>query len=340
MPLPFRPACQPTSLGPLPHTDPNAAWDLIQRYTPGLPALPLLANEGEALTLLGADGFAGVSVNNVEARLDRAAVAQGLTPLYAAYLRGTTSGQAIDLAALPQLQPSEQVKFRRSRMLFGLVLGPVSLALSLIDEGAEPVLNDAELLDALAKHVFLRRRWLVQMLERIGKPVAVWVYEPYLNAILSPFSPLPASELLNAVDQVISYGMLRALWLPDVATLVALDDTLPLDLLGLPLPPLSEAAAAGPILMRCLAAKTTLAWGIVPVTSEGLRGATVGRLAARFEAWLRALETVGLPPTDVVAASLIMPEDTLAYLEPVEAERSLALTTELASLIRQSYGVE
>ncbi len=301
--------------------------------------MPLIAGEGDALALLGIEGFARVDTSGSEVVLDRAMALRNLDTLYAGYLRGASPAQAIELSGLPRIIPAEQARFRRSHALMGLVLGPVSLALTLVDEQAEPVVNDGELLDGLSKHLFLRRLWLHKTLERIGRPAVVWVYEPYLHILSSAFRPLAAEDLVTATDQTLGQGPPRALWLPDLATALAMPE-LQVDLLALPLPAPEFAAVAGPWVERMLTRKTALGWGIVPVTAEGLRSATAGRLAARFAAWLHALEAVGIPPQPVLAASLIMPEDTLAFLEPAEAEQALALTAELSSLVRQSYGVE
>lgn len=310
------------------------------RHMGSLPALPLLASEGETLAVIGAEGFEGVAVSNGEIVLDRRAAKAALGGLYAAYLRGSSPTQNVTLNAMPRLLPAEQTTFRRARALCGLVIGPVSLTLTVVDEQAEPILNDAELLDALAKHLFLRRAWLHTVLQRMGRPVLVWVYEPYLSVSASPFTPLRIDELVSAVDQTLGYAMPRALWLPDASTAARLTKYLALDVIGLPLPEPSQAALLKDWLAQQLATKTVLAWGIVPVTSEGLRTTSAGRLAARFEAWLQALQALGLPHKDVLTTSLIMPEDTLAYLDIAEAERALMLTAELSSLIRQSYGVD
>lgn len=341
MPLPFRPICQPTHLGPLPHAEATAAWDVVQRYTGTLPALPLLVSEGESLAVLGAEGFEGVAVSNGDVTLDRRAAKEALGTLYSAYLRGSGARQAIEVAAVGRLLHAEQGTFRQARALCGLLIGPVSLTLTLIDEQADPILNDDELVDALSKHLFLRRLWLHKLLERSAKPALVWMYEPYLGIAMSPFGPLGIDELTNAIDQALGDGsMLRALWLPDALTAARLSDRLRLDAIGLPLPEPGQAGQLKDWLSQQLAAKTALAWGIVPVTSDGLRSVTAGRLAARFEAWLQALQALAIPIGDVLAASLIMPEDTLAYLDTAEAERALMLTAELSSLIRQSHGVD
>lgn len=343
MPLPFRPSCQPTSLGPLPHAQPATAWHAIMDATPQLPALPLLVAEGETPFWVAAESFMGAAVLDDATVVDRYAAARGLDTMYAQYLRGVALPPSSELVAMPRLLPSEQAMFRRSIALFGLALGPVSMALSLVDEQLVPVLNDAELLDACAKYVYMRRLWLRTMLERMGKPAIIWVYEPYMAAATSPFSPLPPSVLIDAVDQALGLGSTRALWVPDIGSCVALDG-LRLDLLGLPSPHAetanTEAAVLAPVLARLLAERTTIGWGIVPVTAEGLDGATVGRLAARFEVWLAALEEAGIDRTTVLRQTLVMPEETLAFVDAPGAERALSLTAELASLIRQSYGVE
>lgn len=339
MSLPFRPKCQPLQLGPLPYSDVTAAWNAVLQYTPELPALPLLTREGETPAALAAEGFAGININQAAVTIDRAAALRGLDALYADYLRGTTTRQALELAALPRLVHIEGA-LRRVQALFGLVLGPISLAQLIVDEQAAPIINDDELLDGLAKHLFLRRLWLKSMLERAGKTAVVWVYEPYLNVVSSAFSSQPTAAIMGALDQTLGHEQPRALWLAQAETVLALPEQWPLDFLGLPLPQPEQVELIGPRIAELIAQKCSLAWGIVPATVEGLHSATAGRLAARFESWLRALEALDVPRADVLRSSVIMPEDSLAYLERADAERALALTTELSSLIRQSYGLD
>jgi hypothetical protein len=340
MALPFRPNCQPTSLGPLPHTDASSAWDVVLRHTPGLPALPLVVNRGADLARWSIEGFGGVSKDGDQLTIDRTVALRCLDSVYADYLRGTTVASAGDLVALPRHNSPEQTPFRRTQTVLGLVLGPVSLAMMLIDDRGEPVVGHTELLDGLAKHVYLRRQVLHKTLERSGKPVLVWVYEPYLTIARSPFASLSAEELHAAADQTLGNGVPRALWVSDLPTALHLPETLYVDLVAMPLPVTELASIAAPWLKLLLERKAAVGWGVVPVTAEGLRSATVGRLAARFSTWLQALEAEGVPTDQLLASSLVMPEDTLMYLEPAEAERALALTAELSSLIQQSYGVD
>lgn len=340
MPVPFRPRCQPTSLGPLPHTSVTAAWDAVLKHTPSIPALPLIAGECDALPLLAVEGFAGVEVRDWETVVDRATSINAFDRLYANYLQGPAHAQRIELAAADRLLNADPSLLRRSRAVASMIVGPITLALTVVDDQAVPLINDAELLDGLSKHLFLRRLWLQRLLERGSKSVMVWLYEPYLSRSTWPFSPLGVDAIVSAVDQALGNDGARAVWLPDAQTAQAITAELRVDALAFPLPSPEQAAALAPFVARLVADKTALGWGIVPVTSEGVASATVGRLAGRFEHWLDALERAGLERAAVLAASLIMPEDTLAYLDPAEAERALALTAELSSLIQQSYGVD
>lgn len=340
MPLPFRPLCLPTHLGPLPHSAAQAAWEAVLHATPLLPALPILNGAGESLAGMSIENFAGVTAEDTAIVADRVEARRGLDALYAGYLRGTALTQAVDLACMPRLLPSEQTLFRRARALWALVLGPISLALTAVDEQRTPLLGDSELLDAIAKHLFLRRHWLHTTLGRMGKPTIAWIYEPYFEIMDSPFCPLPAEELLDAIDQALGQSMPRALWTPSTAAAMRALPRLNLDVIGLPLPSPEDAAQLAPLLKQALSRRTTIGWGVVPVTEEGLRATSAGRLAARFEAWLRALDAAGLPNNDLVIWSMIMPDDVLAYLDQPGAEQALTLTAQLSSLIQQSYGVE
>jgi hypothetical protein len=339
MPLPFQPNCQPTSLGLLPHTDVERAWSVMLNHVPAIPSVPMPVGPGESLAGIGVQGFAGVD-GAAGMVLDREAALRGLDALYAAYLRGAADTRALELAALSFLQRSEQPWLRRCRAVFGTLIGPISLALMLADQQGVPLAADPVLLDALAQHLFLRQLWLHQTLRRIGKPVVVWMYEPFGAALQSAYLPGTPATFYAALDQALGNETPRALWLSDIVSAGGLFETVPIDLLGVPLPPAATAAEVAGHISQLIATRRGIAWGIVPATAAGVRSTSVGRLAARFEEWSQALEGYGISATDLAAASLVMSEDTLMYLEPAEAEHALALTAELASVLQQSFGID
>jgi hypothetical protein len=339
MPLPFQPKCRPTILGPLPYARVSDAWSIVLKYMPMLPAVPIPIGANESLAAIGARGFDGIN-DETSMVYDREKALRGLDGLYAAYLRGSAATRAIDIAALSYLQRSEQPLLKGCRAVFGNLVGPISLALLLADEEGIPLANEPLLLDGLSQHLFLRQLWMHQVLQRTGKPAVVWLYEPFAAVLRSPYLPGTPANFYAALDQALGNKMPRAVWLSDVEVAMMLSGTIAIDLIGMPLPQPEAAAQAAAMVSQMIVERRGIGWGIVPVTPDAIHATTVGRLAARFEEWSQALAAVGVPPDDLASVSLVMPEDTLQYLEPADAERVLVLTSELASVLQQSYGVE
>ena len=340
MPLPFRPNCLPAALGALPHSTPRAAWDACVRHLPVILPLPLLAADGEDPAILAAQGFGGATIARDQLLLRRTVALEELDDLYVAYLRNDAATRALDLAALDEWVLRE-AQIKRAEAVGTLLMGPISLALRLVDEDSLPALMDRVLVDALAKHVHLRLQWQQGAVGRSVRTPVHWLYEPYLDIVGSPFAPLdwPAArqlleETFGATDGV------RAVWVGEATDVPALIESTTIEVVGLPLPLPNVVEAWAPALQSFIERRGAIGWGIVPQTVEGLAHARVGRLAARFGAVLRALEDAGLPTADVVAASLIMPEDTLGRLYPSEAEAALAMVGQLSGLLRHSYDLD
>lgn len=340
MPVAFRPGCLPSALGVLPHTTPEAAWDVVVRHLPALPALPLLAAEGEDPATIAADGFGGAMIMPEELHFDRSAVTTALDDLYLAYLQNDVASRALSLVGLESWGQYQPV-LKRAEALSMVVMGPISLALRLVDDSGRTALTDVVVVDALAKHLYLRLRWQQSVVGRVAQAGLYWLYEPYLNIVGSPFCPIDWPGARQLLEE--TFGALdgaRAVWAGESTDIAALIDGASVEVIGLPLPLPNLVAGWAAALGKFIRRHGAIAWGIVPNTVEGLAHARVGQLAARFNAVLQALDAAGLPAADVVNASMIMPEDTLGHLYPSEAEAALALTGQLAGLLRHSYGLD
>ena len=344
MALPFRPNCLPAALGVLPHTTARAAWDVCVRYVPAMLPLPLLTRAGEDPALLTADGFGGATIALDQLRFDRTAAAAALDDLYLAYLRNRWETRALSLEALDDWGQRE-AQVRRAEVVSTVLMGPISMALRLVDDEGLPALDDEVAVDALAKHLSLRLQWQQRTLGRSAKVLLHWLYEPYLDVIGSPFSPLDWPAVCRLLDEAFGFvqrapGGVSGLWVSMATDLPRLLEGTTVGVVGLSLPLPNVVDAWAPALQDFIRRKGVIGWGLVPQTGEGLANARVGRLAARFTATLRALEAAGVPTAEVVAASLIMPEDTLGDLDPGEADAALAMTHQVAGLLRHAYGLD
>ena len=340
MPLPFRPNCLPTALGPLPHRTAHAAWDLCLRYVPAALPLPLLVHDGEDPAALAADGFGGATIAMDHLRFDPAAAVESFDDLYLAYLKNQIGTRALELHALDEWAQRE-AQIRRAQLVSTVLMGPISLALRLVDDDGLPALINGTTVDALSKHLYLRLQWQHATLRSNAQTLLQWLYEPYLDVVGSPFSPVGWAEAHQLLEETFGpRSGVRGVWVSETTDLPALLDGSTVEVVGLPLPLPNVAESWLPALQDFIRRRGAIGWGIVPQTTEGLAHATIGRLSARFAAVLQALEEGGLPTAEVVGASLIMPEDTLGNLEPAEAEAALAMTSRLSGMLRHSYGLD
>lgn len=338
--MPFRPNCLPAALGSLPHPTAREAWETCLRHVPAVLPLPLLATDGEDPATLAADGFGGATITLDQLHFDRAAAFEALDDLYLAYLQNQWMTRALDLAALDEWGVRES-QIRRAGAVCTLLMGPISLALRLVDDDGRPALVDDVMVDALSKHLYLRLQWLQTMLGRSARVVLHWLYEPYFDTVGTPFSPVDWPVARHVVQETFGSGSgARGLWVGGATDVPALLESAAVEVLGVPLPPPTTAAGWAEALQVFIGRGGVIGWGIVPQTVEGLAAARVGRLASRFGEVLRVLEDAGLRTADVVGASLIMPEDVLGRLAPSEADAVLAVTGQLSGVLRHTYGLD
>lgn len=340
MPLSFRPNCLPSALGVLPHTSARAAWDAVLSSTPVILPLPMLAPEGEDPMALAIDGLAGTTIAMEQHRFNRDVMHAAIDNLFVAYLQDRWTTRALSLRALDEV-PQREAQIRRAEVLAPLVMGPISTGLRLIDGDGVPALSDDKSVDAIAKHLHLRLTWLQAVLGRNTRQMLYWLYEPYMEVVGSPFIALDWAQVRMLLDE--TFGTIRgvrAVWVGVTTDLVQLLEGTTVEVVGLALPLPNAVEGLAPVLRDFIRRKGVIGWGLIPHTAEGLAHAKVGRLAARFTELLQVLEGAGLPAAELVAASLIMPEDILINLQPAEAEAALALTNQVAGLLRHSYSLD
>lgn len=340
MPLPFRPNCLPATLGPLPHRTARLAWDACLRYLPAVLPLPLLTDSGEDPLRVTVQGFGGVTITRDQLQFDHEAAVKAYDELYLAYLQDQTATRAINLGAFTEWTARES-HIKRADAMCTTMMGPISAALRLVDADGVPALNALDTVDALAKHICLRLEWQYSVISRSAATIMQWLYEPYLDVVGSPFSPVNWKQAGELLEQAFGERSgVHAVWISAPTNLEALLREPVVDVVGLPLPLPTVASERGAALKEFIGRRGVIGWGIVPNTGEGLANARVGRLASRFTEFLQALEAVGLATRDVIAASFIMPEDTLGDLDANTAESSLAMVNQLSGMLRHSYGLD
>lgn len=346
MPLPPRPACAPIARGLMPHASASAATRLLLAMTPDLLVWPRLARRnGQEIDLrYSLAGFPGlVSIEQADAlRISRAAAEILIDRLALAYLRndlaaGTPSpDQLIDLAEFVRTAGLTE----RSRVIVCETLGPVSMAISLIDEHDRPLIYDPELREAIIHHVALRARWQVNHLKMYAAEVVICLDEPMLDALDSPFCPLDRDEGLAMIDRVFSnLAGVRGLAPDGVADWSAVLD-LPLDLVFCnACEHESRLLAAAHEFCAFIQRGGVIAWGIVSADNMQLGDESIAACLARFDQLLGALEHAGATREQVLRAALITTSGSLAHVSIETAEQALQFCAEAAVQLRTIYHV-
>ena len=179
----FEPDLLPLHLGSLPHTDPQAACELVLDSFPHIPTWPQLPKRTflENMYVQFSEGFPGVALEDERIYVDRGEdLDPGLERLYLAYLENDLSYGALGadyaagLAAFPQALSAADFQ---PEVVKGQVTGPISWGLTVVDQDRRPVLYDDILADALAKHLRLKATWQEQELRKIVPTTIVFIDE-------------------------------------------------------------------------------------------------------------------------------------------------------------------
>lgn len=342
----FEPNLLPLHLGSLPHTDPQAACELVLESFRQIPAWPQLPRRTflENMYVQFSEGFPAVVLEDERIYVDRAKdLDPGLERLYLAYLENDLSYGALGaeyaagLAAFPQALSAGDFQ---PAVVKGQVTGPISWGLTVVDQDHRPVLYDDILADALAKHLRLKAAWQEQELRKLAPTTMVFIDEPYMSAFGSAYIPLNRGQVITLLEEVFA-GLIGlkgthccgntdwSVLLSTSAEIISFDTY-------------SYAQAfslyAGEV-RAFLKRGGIIAWGIVPADDEkALMSETVESLDARLHEAMNLLVRKGISFDDLINSSLITPSCGLRTLSEEAAERAFELTAAISETMRERYG--
>jgi methionine synthase II (cobalamin-independent) len=315
-----------TSIGSLPHTDPDTAAAVVLARHPELPAAPQLPARSarEGMIAQAAQGIPGVTVLDdgslrVDADAVESAAAEGV-PVDGSLHVSEAGGLLCFL---------ERIEGRHAPLKVQLT-GPVTLGLALSRAGVPCRSAFAVAADS----VQARSRALLDQIARHapGAPVVVFVDEPSLAVVEHPGFPLPPHAVVDMLTAALAslHGaaatgvhccgptnwrlVLEAA--PDILSLpVALAGTL-------------EPASVGAF----LTGGGWVAWGAVP--TDAPVSDDVSFLWRRLVGVWSDLVRGGCPSLPLRERALVSPACGLAGHGPSQAERVLSLTSQLGDRVR------
>ncbi len=225
----------------------------------------------------------------------------------------------------------------------GQVTGPISLGLTVVDQGLRSILYNDLLADVIVKNASMNARWQARQLQAVRPNVIVFVDEPYMASFGSAFISLSREQVITMLDEVYAAirqeGALSGVhccantdWSVLLETSV---DILNLDAYGY-----LENLALYPAELRAFLDRGgVVAWGIVPNTEE-INRVTPEQLAHRLWDGLHLIHDraqargVQIEPEELADRSLIVPSCGLGSQTTETADRVLTVLAQTGAILQ------
>ena len=335
-----------SAIGSFPHTDPDAACDLILTYLDEIPVWPQLPHRGfqENMYAQYGEGMPG-AVLDLEAGKIWCDTGEGLLAevenAYQDYLEGNTGAFAISrdrAAGLYTFADRLREQPGKYPVVKSQVTGPISFGLTVGDENNRPILYNETLADAMIKVLAMKARWVEEFLAAAGAAEVVTFFdEPYLVSVGSALVSVSPEQVIGALNECAAAvsGMtgVHCCGNTDWSILTRTD----IDILNFDAYDFVESVALYPEdVQGFLARGGRLAWGLVP-NNQAYMNETAGSLAERFEAGVQLLEQRGVDRKLLLERCLITPSCGLDGLTVPDCEAVVRLTRELSETLRERY---
>ncbi|MBN2306236.1 MAG: methionine synthase [Anaerolineae bacterium] len=226
----------------------------------------------------------------------------------------------------------------------GQVTGPISLGLTVVDQGLRSGLYNDMLADAIVKNAAMNARWQAQQLRAVRPNVIIFADEPYMASFGSAFISLSREQVIAMLDEVFeaihtenALAGVHCCANTDWAVLLATSvDILNLDAYGY-----LDNLALYPVELRAFLDRGgVIAWGIVPNT-DAVNDTTPEELAHQLRQGLALISEkasargVTIQPDELATRSLIAPACGLGPTTVANADRAFDMLAQLGDILRQ-----
>jgi len=205
-----------TGIGSLPHTDMDAALDLVFKNLPNCPHWPQLQSlrYTERMEVQPVEGLPGVKhlPDKKTVYIDTEEGDNGLPDFYEKAIAAETSGEGLSgFAMSPDYAQGFHAFLERLKkegkkypLVKAQIIAPFSFGYSINDQEGKAVLFNSAWADALMKLLSLKSIWQIKLLEDFAEKVLFFLDEPMLSAYGSTaMLTVSKEEVLTRLNQVI-----------------------------------------------------------------------------------------------------------------------------------------
>lgn len=339
-----------TGVGSLPHTDADAALDLVFKYVPRIPFWPQLpklnVREGMVAQFSEHLPFMSMNENGLSfSTLESQDKDRELELFYERIISNDldyfqiSESYAVGLRKFYRRLEKEDLK--EVVFIKCHVTGPFTFAASLTDDKGIALLHDKVLLQAVLRGLAMKAAWQINLFRKFGKKILLFIDEPYLGCFGSAFTPINRENVVKALSE-----FTETLKAEDVLLGIHCcgntDWSIFMDAVNINVISfdafdfLDRMVLYADSLKRFFARKGILCWGIVPTQLfTGLETAEL--LIRKIKEGMNALAKKGLDEAALFESLLISPSCGLGTFTPEKSEKIFSLLSETSSFIRKYY---
>lgn len=336
--------CAPTCIGSLPHTDPVKAVDLVigqLREVPYWPQLPALGF-GENMYAQFSTRLPGVTIDPEVKRVTVDLSSYDPESFYMAVVE-----EDVDHFAYPAEnfhgfhELLKRPLGKEVRAVKGQVTGPISTGLQIIDQNGKSAIYDDAFGEIIRKDLNLSAKWQERKLGEVHDNVIIFLDEPSLSLIGTPFAPISQENVVMWIDEVLD-GLrcvkgLHCCGNTDWPMVLSTD----IDLLSFDAYSYAFTISLFPREVEAFLERGgTISWGIVPNMDGRLEKESDATLLALFDKAISDLVAKGVDKELLLHRSMITPQCGLGGLDEMQCRHALDLLNGLTHDIRAKYRLE
>ena len=350
------PKCIATAIGSMPYADAARAIEVIFGSIPDAPIWPQLSKRGlhERMEIQYSEGLPRIVIDEEKARMyvdTTGDYSEELAAFYEGYMAADETGDCSSVAitpafseGIPALVRKLQSDGRKLPFVKCQTTGPISFALTIVDENKRAIYYNEEFVDPIVKGMAMKCRWQIQKFKPFADNVICFIDEPILSAFgsstyVSVQREDVVSKLTEVIEAIHAEGAIAGVHCCGNTDWSLLVDA-GVDIVNFDAFEFGETVALYPEHMKThlVGRKNALAWGVVP-TSTAIREESVDSLVQRFEKGVDHLaERAGIDKQTIVEQAFITPSCGTGSMETADAERVFDLLGKTSQALREKYG--
>jgi len=232
----------------------------------------------------------------------------------------------------------DRFKGRKLPAVKGQVTGPLSAGLQILDQNGKAAIYDEAYGEIIRRNLNMQAKWQARKLKEISDRPIIFLDEPSLTLIGTPFASISQRQVVEWTDEVLEgVDAVKAMHCCGNTDWPLLLST-SIDMLSFDAYNYAHTVSLFPKEVSAFLDRGgSIAWGLIPNMEDQIAKETVGTLLKRFESYMDLLYRKGMDLDLVLERSLITPQCGLGGLDEAKAERVLELLNGTVEAIRQRY---